>query len=114
MAFVDRQTEVRRFCDVLESDDKPIMIVWGEAGIGKSSLLLRLIHECSLRQVRKAEVFCTKFRFNTHLGVMRKIRDDVGAEHFQRFTQFVTFFYPDPAQPPAAATLNINISGTQS
>ena len=113
-AFVDRKAELARFCDMLESDQKPIMLVWGEDGIGKSSLLARLIHECSGRKLRKAEVFSTKDRFNSYLKIMRKIRDDIGAELFPNFTQTVNLLYPDPAQPAPLPTININVSGTQS
>jgi GTPase SAR1 family protein len=113
-AFVDRKTELARFCDMLESDEKPIMVVWGEEGIGKSSFLARLIHECSTRQLRKAEVFATKDRFNTSLKIMRKIRDDLGAEFFPKFTQLVNYFFPDPTQPLPMPVININVTGAQS
>jgi hypothetical protein len=116
-AFVDRQDELGRFCEMLESDEKPIMLVWGDDGIGKSSLLARLIHECSTRKLRKAEVFATKDRFNTSLKIMRKVRDDLGAEFFPKFTKLVNYFFPDPAQPlpmPAPMpAININVSGAQ-
>jgi hypothetical protein len=93
-AFVDRKAELDRFCDMLESDEKPVMVVWGEDGIGKSSFIARLIHECSTRQLRKAEVFATPDRFNSYLKIMRKIRDDLGAELFPKFTQMVNYFSP--------------------
>jgi hypothetical protein len=112
--FVDRTSELGRFCDMLGSEEKPIMMVWGEDGIGKSSFLARVIHECSTRRLNKAEVFSTKDRFNTYLKIMRKIRDDVGAEFFPDFTRLVNFFFPDPTQPAPAPTVNINVSGAQS
>lgn len=113
-AFVDRQTELERFCEMLENDDKPIMLVWGEDGIGKSSLLTKLIHECSARKVRKAEVFATKDRFNTYLKILRKIRDDLGADSFPEFTRLVNYFFPDPTQPAPMPVINIHVSGAQS
>jgi len=54
--FVDRDEEMRRFRTMLKSSDKPIMVVWGEAGIGKTSLLARMIHECAVRNLRKSEI----------------------------------------------------------
>ena len=100
-AFVDRQAELGRFCEMLENDEKPIMIVWGDVGIGKSSLLARLIHECALRKLRRAEVFASKNRFNSYLEILRKIRDDLGPELFPNFTQLVNVFFPDPLHPRA-------------
>jgi hypothetical protein len=111
--FVDRKTELSRFCEMLESDEKPVMVVWGDLGMGKSSLLARLIHECSVRNLRKAEVFVTRDRFNTYLKIMRKVRDDLGAKFFPKFTQLVNFFFPeDPTLPLPAPTINLNLGGT--
>src|SRR5256885_10177320 len=92
--FVDREAQVNSFCRMLEAPDwpRPIMVVWGDGGIGKSSLLFRLVHECSLRNLKKAEVFWTETRNHDYLAVMRKIRDDVGASRFVEFTNLVNFF----------------------
>ena len=111
-SFVDRQAELGRFCEMLESDEKPIMIVWGEDGIGKSSFLARLIHECASRKLRKAEVFVSRSRFNSYLEILRKIRDDLGPELFPNFTGLVNVLFPDPLQP--RAPIKIEISGAQS
>jgi hypothetical protein len=108
-AFVDRHVELGRFCEMLENDEKPIMIVWGDDGIGKSSFLARLIHECATRKLRKAEVFVSKIRFNTYLDILRKIRDDLGPEFFPNFTQLVNSLFPSPLQPPVP--IKIEISG---
>jgi GTPase SAR1 family protein len=72
---------------------RPVMVIWGEGGMGKSSLLLRMMHECSLRSLVKAEVNFSSTRGQNYLEVMRKIRDDVGAIKFGQFTQLVNFFY---------------------
>ena len=109
--FVDRKTELSRFCEMLKSDQKPVMVIWGDDGMGKSSLLARLIHECSAQNVRKAEVFATRDRFNTYLKIMRKVRDDLGVKFFPKFTQLVNFFFPDPTVPLPPPTINVNLSG---
>jgi hypothetical protein len=106
-AFVDRHTELSRFCEMLDNDEKPIMIVWGDDGIGKSSFLARLIHECASRKLRKAEVFASKSRFNSYLEILRKIRDDLGPELFPNFTGLVNYLFPNPLQPRAPIKIEI-------
>ncbi len=98
--FVDREGEMRSFCRMLDDSDlsRPVMVVWGEGGMGKSSLLLRMMHECSLRSLIKAEIIFSNTRDQSYLAVMRKIRDDVGAPKFGQFTQLVNFYY-NPKAP---------------
>lgn len=110
--FVNRINEMRRFCEILDGDDKPIMVVWGESGIGKSSLLSRMQHECAQRKLVKAEIVCKETRTNDHVAIMRKIRDDVGVEHFREFTDLVNFF-TDPTYQPKIE-VNVNLQGTLS
>src|SRR5215208_2579960 len=109
--FVDRETEMRSFCSMLESRDwpRPIMVVWGDGGMGKSALMLRMVHECSVRSLTKAEVIWTDTRNHDYLGVMRKIRDDVGAPRFGQFTNLVNFF-TDP-QSPQRIELALDVKG---
>jgi hypothetical protein len=90
--FVDRRTEMSRFCAMLDGNDKLITVIWGEGGLGKSSLLARMVHETAQRGLRKAEVVWTNTRKHDYLGVMRKIRDDLGVEAFKPFTDLVNFF----------------------
>jgi hypothetical protein len=87
--FVDRVSEMERFSEMLDTREKPIMIVWGESGLGKTSLFFRMIHECAERKLRKAEVVWTDTRNHTYLDVMCKIRDDVGVDCFKSFTELV-------------------------
>jgi len=102
--FVDREDELRRFCEMLEGRGKNILVVWGDSGLGKSSLLARLIHECAQRRWVKAEVTWTVTRPHDYLAVMRKLRDDLlsssGAAAaapaspapFAAFTDLVNYF----------------------
>jgi hypothetical protein len=92
--FVDRESEMNSFCRMLDEHDwpRPIMAVWGEGGMGKSALFMRMIHECSLRDLVKADIAWTDTRNHDYLAVMRKIRDDVGAAGFEKFTNLVNFF----------------------
>jgi len=90
--FVDRRSELSAFCNMLESDEKPILLVWGDEGMGKSSLLARMMHECAQRKTPKAEVVLTETRNRDYLAIMRKIRDDIGVDFFKPFTDLVNFF----------------------
>ena len=107
--FVDRIDEVERFCRMLESDEKHVMIVWGDAGMGKTSLRLRMVHECAQRQLRKAEVECGGTRTTGYQGIMRKIRDDVGLQYFNAFSDYVNFLTTPDYQP--RISLNVSVQG---
>jgi hypothetical protein len=109
--FVDRSAEMENFIRMLEdaSWPRPIMIVWGDGGMGKSSLILRMKHECSLREINKAHVEWRELRADDYLAVMRHIRDDIGAGHFAEFTQTVNFF-TDP-QATQKFELIVNAQG---
>ena len=90
--FVDRKAEMQRFCDMLDGEDKLIMLVSGDSGLGKSSLFARMIHECGQRGRKKAEVVWSDTRPHDYMAVMRKIRDDFGPDLFQPFTDLINYF----------------------
>lgn len=93
--FVDRKTEMRRFRDLLGTPDRPILVVWGEGGIGKTSLLEQMVHECAQRGLPKVRVLWRDTRRYDYLGIMREVRDDLGAPcaaHFNAFNERVNFF----------------------
>jgi hypothetical protein len=79
--------------------ERPVTVVWGEGGIGKSTLLDYMEQECEARGVSRAKVLWTETRNQDFLGVMRKLRDDLGAERFSHFNALVNFF----TSPPTAA-----------
>ena len=109
--FVDREAEMSQFRASLDSDDKPIMIVSGASGMGKTSLLLRMIHECALRKLPKAEVVWNDTNALDHMATMRKIRDDLGVEHFKSFTDLINYFTDVDYQPKLEITLNVQAGG---
>ena len=90
--FVDRRSEMQRFRDLLETDEKPIMLVSGSGGMGKSSLLARMIHECAVRTIPMAEVVWTGDNCPDYLAIMRKCRDDLGVSYFSAFTDLVNYY----------------------
>lgn len=84
--FVDRVDEMRQFEELLSDPRKSVMVVWGEDGLGKTTLLAKMIHELSARELRKVEIVWTDTRNYDYLGLMRKCRDDLGAAYFATFT----------------------------
>jgi AAA ATPase-like protein len=90
--FVDRQAEMTRFGGMLDSGNPRILFVSGESGLGKSSLIARMIHECSVRNFRRAEIVWTDTCPGSYLWLMRKIRDAIGAEHFVRLSDLINYF----------------------
>jgi archaellum biogenesis ATPase FlaH len=77
---------------MLECADKRIMIVCGDSGLGKSSLVAKMMHECGQRGLRKAEVVWTDTRPHDYLGLMRKVRDDLDPAAFCLFSDLANFF----------------------
>jgi hypothetical protein len=105
--FVDRAGEIERFNAILGNPDKPIIYVVGESGIGKSSLLARMMHECSVRGLRAARVEWTETRNPDYLAIMRALRDDLDARSFAPFTQLVNFYFDESVK----VDLTINSGG---
>ena len=90
--FVNRENEMQQFCNMLDRDEKPVLVICGDSGIGKSSLLARMIHECAMRKLEKSEIVWTPTRNHDYMYIMRKIRDDVGVEYFSKFTDLINYF----------------------
>ncbi len=91
--FVDRRVEMEHFCGMLDGNDKHLMLVLGDAGIGKTSLLARMRHEVARRNIREFSLsWKDKARSYDYLAIMRKLRDHVGCEYFNTFTDRVNYF----------------------
>jgi hypothetical protein len=103
--FVDRDAEMRQFEALLDSEDRPILSVFGGTGMGKTSLLLRMIHDCALRKLRKSEVVWNDTHPHDYMAVMRKMRDDLGVEHFKPFTDLINYYTDAAYKPQLAVTL---------
>lgn len=103
--FVDREAEMTRFCALLDSPGKLVMSVTGPGGIGKSSLMARMVHEIALRSVTKAEIIYTDDNLPEFMAIMRKCRDDIGVAPFSAFTDLINY-YTVPRY-----TLNVELQG---
>jgi hypothetical protein len=107
--FVDRDAEMSRFSRMLDGGERSIMFISGAGGFGKSSLLARMIHDCALRNLQKSEITWTETQNHDYLGIMRKIRDDIGPQHFSGFTNLVNQF----TDPSIRITVAANVSSLQ-
>ena len=107
--FVDRDTEMAEFIQMLEQQESRIMVLSGGGGLGKSSLIARMMHECAQRKIYKAEVVSTDTRNKHYLEIMRKLREDIGQikglEYFSPFTDLVNYYTEQRYE------LNVNVTG---
>lgn len=113
--FVDREKEMAVFRRFLTSGDKPFMVVSGNVGLGKSWLLLKMMHECAVQGIRKAVVVWQRSEEPDYLLTMRKLRDCFDAKHFGEFTDLVNFYTDAAYKPQLKITLEmqgpLNIAG---
>jgi predicted AAA+ superfamily ATPase len=104
--FVDRGPEMDLYTRVLDGNNYQIMMVSGATGMGKTSLLLRMVHESAQRKLRKAEVTWTDTFVYDYTAVLRKLRDDLGLEHFGAFTDLINY-YTDANYQPALMSVSM-------
>src|ERR1700722_6521774 len=97
--FVDRTAEMNLYAEVLNDSKYQIMMVNGGSGMGKTSLLLRMMHESAQRKLRKAEVTWTDTLVYDYMAVLRKLRDDLGLEYFGAFTDLINYYTDEKYQP---------------
>jgi hypothetical protein len=87
--FVNRASEVWNFRRMNRAGQRPIMIVTGEEGIGKSELVYKMVEVCARRNIKNSAVVWTDLRFYDYVGVMCKIRDAISNDCFGYFSQLV-------------------------
>lgn len=107
--FVDRAAEMDLYAKVIDESDRQIMLVSGGTGMGKTSLLLRMIHESAQRKLQKAEVTWTDTLVYDYMAVLRKLRDDLGLEHFGAFTDLINYYTDANYQPRLDVRLNVDL-----
>ncbi len=105
--FVDREDEMARFVRMLEDATRGLLVIWGDGGVGKSSLQAKMKHEVARRALRKAEIVWTDTYSHDYLAIMRKLRDDLDVEHFKPFTDLVNYF----TVPEYKLTVNLEGAG---
>jgi hypothetical protein len=89
---VDREAQMRCFCEMLDTGEKPILAVWGGGGSGKS--ITDGAHGSRVRASRPSQGRGGVDRYAPPRlpAALRKIRDDVGVDHFGSFTDLVNYF----------------------
>lgn len=107
--FVDRSAEMALFQQVLDGDDLPAMVVTAATGMGKSALLMRMVHECALRHLTKAELEWSSVDVLDYMATLRRLRDALGVDHFGAFTDLINY-YTDAAYEPKLE-INIQLQG---
>lgn len=107
--FVDRSAEMALFAQVLDSNELPIMVVSADAGMGKTALMMRMVHECALRGLLKAELDWASLDVIDYMSVMRKLRDSLGVDYFGAFTDLINY-YTDTNYTPRF-DINVNLRG---
>ena len=112
--FVNRTDEKDRFCELLNSGEKSIIIVWGKDGLGKTFLMDWMVHECAQRALAKAELVWSNSRKYDPYGVMRRIRDELGVlKYFSHFTELINY-YTDPGSTNLSKPLKVVTQGNMS
>ena len=107
--FVDRTAEMALFQQVLDGDDLPVMVVTAASGMGKSALLMRMVHECALRHLPHAELEWTSIDVLDYVTTLRRLRDALGVDAFAAFTDLVNY-YTDASYQPRLA-VNVTLQG---
>ena len=101
--FVNRESEMIQFIEMLDDPKQCAFAIWGDGGVGKTYFQRKLLHEVSSQKLSRSEVLVTNTRNTDYLAIMRKIRDDLGCEYFLPFTDLVNFF----TVPQYELTVNI-------
>jgi len=90
--FVNRERIFKGFTRMLVGDsEKQIVFVHAPGGMGKTWLVARLKHECSIRSpdIRYAGLDFKDGQAHDYLSIVRQVRDDLGAAYFNRLTQII-------------------------
>lgn len=90
--FVNREQQLGTFEKLLGPGSKIAMSLAGKSGMGKSWLIARMIHECSLKNITAVRISWVGDGIHDYIGVMRQCRDALDAKHFGRFTDRLNYY----------------------
>jgi hypothetical protein len=77
--------------------------------MGKTSLWLRMVHECSQRKLTRAEVVFGDTLAYDYMAVMRKLRDDMGLECFGPFTDLMNYYTDAAYSPRMSVDIHVDV-----
>jgi hypothetical protein len=98
--FVNRVGELSRFEEMLTKRSKRIMCISGPGGIGKSTLLIRMMKACEDRGLNWVYLEWADSRRYSYLDLMRAIRDKTEKPSlFQLFNDRVNFYFVPQYEP---------------
>lgn len=109
--FVDRSDEMSMFNEVLANTDILVMVVSAETGMGKTSLLMRMVKECTDKEIAYAKVDWSSIKVYDFLAALREVCAALGAQNFDEFTKLADFYTEDTSQSVAKGELTVNLSG---
>lgn len=84
--FVDRTDEIDQLNAALHSESPEkdsVILVYGQAGIGKTQLLARYLRECNYKSIRIAHVDLEELMTKGYLGLIEAIVEDLGSDGFE-------------------------------
>jgi GTPase SAR1 family protein len=107
--FVNRDDELKEFCTVLDTKEHFIMIVCGTDGLGKTSLLTRLMYECGHQSRKLIKVADEGIGEYDYLMLMRQVVDAIGDKYFRPLNDLINFFTVPDYQPKITLRLEGSI-----
>ncbi|MGD9101751.1 MAG: hypothetical protein PVF45_14815, partial [Anaerolineae bacterium] len=88
--FVNREKQTQGFLKMLSREtEKAIMNIEAPAEMGKTWIIQRMRHECSVQQSPNAHFDFRDRRPWDYLSIVRQARDQMGAAHFNLLTQTI-------------------------
>jgi archaellum biogenesis ATPase FlaH len=90
--FVDRDHEMKRFENLLDTSEKLVMVVAGPGGIGKSSLMARMRHHCANKKTKFVEIIYTDDDIPEYIAIMRRCRDNLATRPFEPLTDLINYY----------------------
>ena len=116
--FIGREWEIAQFRGVLRPESSLSVFnihTYGDGGVGKTKLLLRMQEECAAAPERVVfareivDFYHTESR--SRLGVMQQIVNNLGLEHFPQYRIILTRYFKATDASASAPRRGLSING---